>query len=122
MTLPCIGRERAALSVTDRCRYGAVMGDSRLPLCPGVDSNLKGAHHLKGPKKAGTPSQCACTLTAQRPRRCVAPQDGVVWRGNQDRPLQTHNAAKLNNAGGAGVNPDRAIPRYLSVEYNVCQM
>jgi hypothetical protein len=27
----------------------------------------------------------------------------------------THNAAKLNNAGGIGSNPDSAIPRHLSV-------
>jgi hypothetical protein len=25
---------------------------------------------------------------------------------------KTHNAAKLNNAGGAGMGPDIAIPRY----------
>src|SRR5258706_5327307 len=29
--------------------------------------------------------------------------------------LQTHNAAKLNNAGSVVLNPDSAIPRLLSV-------
>jgi hypothetical protein len=28
---------------------------------------------------------------------------------------ETHNAAKLNNADGVGINPDSAIPRQLSV-------
>jgi hypothetical protein len=30
-------------------------------------------------------------------------------------PIETHDATKLNDAGGIGINPDSAIPRWLSV-------
>lgn len=29
--------------------------------------------------------------------------------------METHDASKLNDAGGVGINPDSAIPRQLSV-------
>ena len=42
-------RERAALSVTDESRYGsAVMGDSELALCAGVDINMYGSRRKSG--------------------------------------------------------------------------
>jgi hypothetical protein len=42
-------RERAALSVTDESRYGsAVMGDSELALCTGVDVNMYGSRRKSG--------------------------------------------------------------------------